>query len=69
MTNLSSANRGSRVPFPIYRLLRLCKIRSKGNVEEGINRIYELCAQEADEEGVSEEDKYMRCEGFKGFGK
>lgn len=54
--------------LPIWRILKQCKIRHNGD-PRGNTRIYELCAMQADEQGISEEEKYMRCERFKGFGK
>ncbi|KAJ8112990.1 hypothetical protein OPT61_g4780 [Boeremia exigua] len=55
------ANRG----LPIWRILRLCGI----SYSRDYTNIYNLCAQQANAEGVSSKDKYMRCESFKGFGK
>ncbi|KAJ4989777.1 hypothetical protein SVAN01_04807 [Stagonosporopsis vannaccii] len=59
---------GSAMHLPIWITLKHCHIRHNGD-HSGNTRIYELCAEEADEEGVSEKDKYMRCERYKGFGK
>lgn len=51
--------------YVIWQILRMCKIRHR----EDFTNVYELCAEEADDEGLSGEEKYMRCEGFRGFGK
>lgn len=58
----------SGMHLPIWRTLVLCGIRHNGK-PSGNTRIYELCAEEAAEEGISEKDKYMRCKRFKGFGR
>lgn len=68
-TQCVMTNSSQRYPIwgvlPVWRIVMYCDIRHN----KEYTKIYELCMEEADDEGLSWEEKYLRCEGFKGFGK